>query len=413
MAKRVVITGMGVVTPVGIGLEQMWSALLEGKNGIGPITQFDASKHDVRIAGEVRGFDASDVMDKKEIRRTPKFIQYAMKTAKEAIDMAKLESSNIDKDRVAVIVGAGIGGIDVIEAQTQVLLEKGPGRVSPFLIPMLIPDMAGAFISMKYGFRGPNFCIVTACATGTHCLGEAAKIIQRGDADVAIAGGTEAALTSVGLAGFCSAKSLSTRNDDPEHASRPFDRDRDGFVMADGAGLMVLESLEHALKRGAPIIAEYGGYACSDDAYHMTAPSENGSGGALAIKNALKDAGLQTTDINYLNAHGTSTLLNDKEETAGIKAAFGEHAKKLAISSTKSMTGHMLGGTGAVEAICCALSCRDDVVHPTRNLENASPECDLDYVPKVKRKMTVNCAMSNSFGFGGHNASIIIKKYKP
>jgi 3-oxoacyl-[acyl-carrier-protein] synthase II len=412
MAKRVVITGMGVITPVGIGVEKMWAALLEGKNGIGLITQFDTSKHDVKIAGEIRDFDASEVMDKKEIRRTPKFIQYAMKTAKEAIEMAKLDTADIDKDRVAVIVGAGIGGIDVIEAQTQVLLEKGPGRVSPFLIPMLIPNMAGAFISMKYGYRGPNFCIVTACASGTHCLGEAAKVIQRGDADVAIAGGTEAALTSVGLAGFCSAKSLSQRNDDPEHACRPFDKDRDGFVMADGSGIMVLESLEHALKRGAHIIAEYAGYGCSDDAFHMTAPPEGGVGGVLSMKNAIRDAGISPEDINYINAHGTSTLLNDKEETAGIKTTFGMHAKKLAISSTKSMTGHMLGGTGAVEAIVCVLSCRDNIVHPTRNHEIPSPDCDLDYVPKAKREMTVNYALSNSFGFGGHNASIIIKKYK-
>ncbi len=411
MAKRVVITGMGVLTPVGNSLEEMWAALLEGKNGIGRITAFDPSEHETQIAGEIKNFDPSRFMDKKEVRRTPKFIQYALKTTKEAIEMAGLESAGIDKDRVAVVVGSGIGGINVIEEQTAVLMQKGPGRVSPFLIPMLIPNMAGAFISMRYGYRGPNFCIVTACASGTHSLGEAAKVIQRGDADVAIAGGTEGAITRVGLAGFCSAKSLSTRNGDPEHASRPFDKDRDGFVMSDGSGMMVLETLEHAQKRGAKIIAEYAGYGASDDAFHMTAPPEGGVGGVLSMQAAIRDAGIKPGQIEYINAHGTSTLLNDKEETAAIKTVFGAHAKKLAVSSTKSMTGHMLGGTGAVEAIVCALSCRDNQVHPTRNHEAPGPECDLDYVPKVKRAMTVNHALSNSFGFGGHNATIIIKKY--
>jgi 3-oxoacyl-[acyl-carrier-protein] synthase II len=412
MSNRIVITGMGVLTPVGNSLEEMWAALLEGKNGIGPITAFDTSRHDVRIAGEIKDFDPSVVMDKKEIRRTPKFIQYALKTAKEAIDMAKLETAGLNKDRVAVIVGSGIGGIDVVEQQTAILLEKGPARVSPFLIPMLIPNMAGAFISMKFGFRGPNFCIVSACASGTHSVGEAFKLLQRGDADVAIAGGTEAAITPIGLAGFCSAKSLSTRNDDSSHACRPFDKDRDGFVMADGSGIMVLETLEHAQKRGAHIIAEFAGYGSSDDAYHMTAPSPGGAGGALSMQNALKDAGLKPENVEYINAHGTSTLMNDKEETSAIKTVFGAHAKKLAVSSTKSMTGHMLGGAGAVEGIVCALSCRDDMVHPTRNHETPDPDCDLDYVPKTKRQMRVNYALSNSFGFGGHNATIIIKKFK-
>lgn len=413
MKKRVVITGMGVITPVGNSVPEMWQALLEGKNGIGPITLFDASLYDTRIAGEIKNFDPSTILEKKEVKRTPRFIQYALKTAKEAIEMAELPLDKIDLNRTAVIIGSGIGGINVIEEQQTVLLQKGPSRVSPFLIPMLIPNMAGAFVSMRYGFKGPNFCIVTACATGTHSIGEAFKILQRGDADIAIAGGTEGAITPLGLAGFCSAKSLSTRNDDPEHASRPFDKDRDGFVMADGAGVMVLETLEHAKVRGAKIIAEIAGYGSSDDAYHMTAPPPGGVGGALSMTNALNDASIKPEDINYINAHGTSTDLNDKEETAAIKMVFGQHAYKLAISSTKSMTGHMLGGTGAVEAIVCALSCRDDVVHPTRNLENPSPECDLDYVPKIKRNLTVNYALSNSFGFGGHNATIIVKKYNP
>jgi len=413
MKKRVVITGMGVITPVGNSVSEMWQALLDGKNGIGPITLFDASLYDTRIAGEIKNFDPSTILEKKEVKRTPRFIQYALKTAKEAIEMAQLPLDKIDLNRTAVIIGSGIGGINVIEEQQTVLLQKGPSRVSPFLIPMLIPNMAGAFVSMRYGFKGPNFCIVTACATGTHSIGEAFKVLQRGDADIAIAGGTEGAITPLGLAGFCSAKSLSTRNDDPEHASRPFDKDRDGFVMADGAGVMVLETLEHAKARDAKIIAEIAGYGSSDDAYHMTAPPPGGAGGALSMLNAINDASIKPEDINYINAHGTSTELNDKEETAAIKSVFGQHAYKLAISSTKSMTGHMLGGTGAVEAIVCALSCRDDVVHPTRNLENPSPDCDLDYVPKVKRNLTVNYALSNSFGFGGHNATIIVKKYNP
>lgn len=411
MKKRVVITGMGVVTPVGNSVSEMWDALLNGRNGIGKITLFDTSQFDTKIAGEIKNFDPTEVLEKKEVKRTPRFIQYALKAAKEAIEMAQLPLDRIDLNRTAVIVGSGIGGINVIEEQQTVLLQKGPSRISPFLIPMLIPNMAGAFISMRYGFKGPNFCIVTACATGTHSIGEAFKLLQRGDADIAITGGTEGAITPLGLAGFCAAKSLSTRNDDPEHASRPFDKDRDGFVMADGAGIMVLETLEHALARGAKIIAEIAGYGASDDAYHMTAPPPGGTGGALSMLNAINDAGIKPEDINYINAHGTSTELNDREETAAIKSVFGQHAYKLAISSTKSMTGHMLGATGAVEAIVCALSCRDDVVHPTRNLENPSPECDLDYVPKEKRNLTVNYALSNSFGFGGHNATIIIKKY--
>lgn len=413
MKKRVVITGMGAITPVGNNVEEMWQALLEGKNGIGRITSFDVSSYETKIAGEIKNFNPSEVLEKKEIKRTPRFIQYALKTVKEAIEMAQLPLDKIDLNRTAVIMGSGIGGLNVIEEQHLVLLQKGPSRISPFLIPMLIPNMAGAFISIRYGFKGPNFCIVTACATGTHSIGEAFKILQRGDADIAITGGTEGAITPLGLAGFCAAKSLSTRNDDPEHASRPFDKDRDGFVMADGAGVMILETLEHAQARGAKIIAEIAGYGLSDDAYHMTAPSPGGAGGAMSMVNAINDAGIKPEDINYINAHGTSTELNDKEETAAIKTVFGQHSQKIAISSTKSMTGHMLGGAGAVEAIVCALSCRDDVVHPTRNLENPSLECDLDYVPKVKRNLTVNYALSNSFGFGGHNATIIIKKYHP
>ena len=413
MKKRIVITGMGAITPVGNNVNDMWAALLEGKNGIGPITYFDVSKYETRIAGEIKNFDPNEVMEKKEVRRTPRFIQYGLKVAKEALEQSGLLGyTGLDKDRVAVLLGSGIGGINVTEEQHSVLLEKGPGRVSPFLIAMLIPNMAAAFVAMKYGFRGPNMCIVTACATGTHSVGEGAKIIQRGDADVCICGGTEGAITPLGLAGFQAARSLSVRNDDPEHASRPFDRDRDGFVMADGAGMMVLESLEHAQSRGAKILAEYAGYGASDDAYHMTAPSEDGGGAILSMKNAIADAGITTEDISYINAHGTSTELNDKTESLAVRTLFGQKAYKLPISSTKSMTGHMLGGTGAVEAIVCAMSCINNTVHMTKNHVQGGEGCDLDYVPNSKRSLEVNYALSNSFGFGGHNGSIIIKKFR-
>ncbi len=408
-AKRVVITGAGMLTPVGNSLEDSWQAFLKGENGIEKITLFDASEHSSQIAGEIKDFDPTEVVEKKEARRTPRFILYALKTAKEAIGMSGLDSGDIDKDRVAVIVGSGIGGLNVMEDNQKALLNKGVKRVSPFLIPMLIPNMAGAFISIRYGYRGPNFCVVTACATGTHSIGEACRVIQRGDADAAIAGGTEGAITPLGLAGFCSAKSLSTRNDAPERASRPFDKDRDGFIMADGSGTVVVEELEHAKKRGANIIAEIAGYGASDDAYHMTAPPKGGEGGVISMKNAIADAGIKAGDISYVNAHGTSTLLNDKEETAAIKEVLGSGVP---VSSTKSMTGHMLGGTGAVEGIVCALSCKNDVIHPTRNFEQGSEGCDLDYVPGEKRQMAVNYALSNSFGFGGHNATLIMKKYK-
>ena len=413
MKKRIVITGMGAITPVGNNVNDTWAALLEGKNGIGPITYFDTSKYETRIAGEIKNFDPTEVMEKKEIRRTPLYIQFGLKAAKEAVEQSGiLNYAGLDKDRVSVLVGSGIGGISVTEEQLKVLQEKGPSRISPFLIAMLIPNMASAFVSMKYGFRGPNMCIVTACATGTHSIGEGAKMIQRGDADVAVCGGTEAAITPLGLAGFQAARSLSTRNDDPEHASRPFDKDRDGFVMADGAGIMVLESLEYAQARGAKIIAEYAGYGASDDAFHMTAPSEDGGGAILSMKNAIKDAGITVDDINYINAHGTSTELNDKTESLAVRTLFGKQAYKVPISSTKSMTGHMLGGTGAVEAIVCALSCINNVVHQTRNFVQGGEGCDLDYVPNSKRAVEVNHALSNSFGFGGHNGSIIIKKFR-
>lgn len=413
MKKRIVITGMGVITPVGNNVNDTWAALLEGKNGIGPITYFDVSKYETRIAGEIKNFDPNEVMEKKEVRRTPRFIQYGLKAAKEALEQSGLLNfTGLNKDRVAVLLGSGIGGINVTEEQMMVLAEKGPGRVSPFLIAMLIPNMASAFVAMKYGFRGPNFTIVTACATGTHSVGEGAKLLQRGDAEVCVCGGTEGAITPLGLAGFQAARSLSTRNDDPEHASRPFDKDRDGFVMADGAGMVVLETLEYAQARGAKILAEYAGYGASDDAYHMTAPAPDGGGAILSMKNALSDAGITIDDVSYINAHGTSTELNDKTESLAVKTLFGERAYKVPMSSTKSMTGHMLGGTGAVEAIICAMSCINNVVHPTRNFVQGGEGCDLDYVPNTKRTVEVNYALSNSFGFGGHNGSIIIKKFR-
>ncbi|MFP4466515.1 MAG: beta-ketoacyl-ACP synthase II [Candidatus Goldiibacteriota bacterium] len=408
--KRIVITGIGMMTPVGNCVQETWDALLAGKSGIAGITYFDASQHESRIAGEIKNFDPTEVMEKKEVRRTPRFIQYTLKSVKEAVESAKLE--NVDKDRVAVVIGSGIGGLQVMEDNHKTLLEKGPKRVSPFLIPMLITNMAGAFVSMRYGYRGPNFPVITACATGTHSIGEAANVIRRGDADVAVAGGVEGAITPLGLAGFCSAKSLSVRNDDPERASRPFDGDRDGFVMADGAGIFILESEEHAKARGAAIIAELAGYGASDDAFHMTAPPEDGSGGVLCMKRAFADAGITPEQVQYVNAHGTSTRLNDKTETVIMKTVFGSHAEKVLISSTKSMTGHMLGATGAVEAGVCALSIKDSVVHPTINQTTPDPECDLNYVPNEKQKADVDTAVTNSFGFGGHNATLVIRKYK-
>ncbi len=412
MNRRVVVTGMGVLTPVGNSVYEMWQNLLSGKSGIGKVTLFDVSTYPTKIAGEIKNFNPEEVLGKKEIKRTPRFIQYALKASKEALTQSGLNLDTIDKERVAVVVGSGIGGLNIIEEQQTVLLQKGVSRISPFLIPMLIPNMAGAYISMRYGFKGPNFCIVTACATSTHSIGEAYKLIKRGDAEVAVTGGVEGAITPLGLAGFCAARSLSERNDEPEKASRPFDKNRDGFVMADGAGILILEELEFAKKRGAKILAEVFGYGASDDAFHMTAPPENGEGGALCMKNALKDAGIKPEEINYINAHGTSTLLNDQAETRAIKSVFGEYAYKIPINSTKSMTGHMLGGTGAVEAIVCILSIMNGVLHPTINLETPDPECDLDYVPNVKRQHNVKYALTNSFGFGGHNATLIFKKYE-
>ena len=411
--RRVVVTGLGAVSPLGNDVAANWKALQEGVSGIGPLTTFDASAYEARIAGEVRGFDpALYNIDKKEARRLEKFIQYALAATFQAVKDAGLNLEAIDKERTGVIVGSGIGSLRIIEEQHKILLEKGPSRVTPFLIPMLITNEAAGKIAIDYGFMGPNSCITTACASGSHAIGDAFRTIARGDADVMITGGTESAITTMGIAGFCALKALSLRNDAPTKASRPFDRDRDGFVMGEGAGIVVLESLEHAQKRGAKIYCEMAGFGMSCDAYHITAPDPEGRGASLAIKWAMNDAKVNPEDVSYINAHGTSTMLNDKVETAAIKKALGDQAKKVMVSSTKSMTGHLLGAAGGFEFVVSCLAVQDNIVPPTINYDNPDPECDLDYVPNTARKTTVNVAMSNSLGFGGHNATLLVRKFK-
>jgi 3-oxoacyl-[acyl-carrier-protein] synthase II len=411
MGNRVVVTGLGVISPLGTGKEIFWQAILAGKSGVGFITQFDASKFDSYIAGEVKDFDPLKYFNTKEARHMARFVQFAVVAAQQAALDAKIDFDSLNKERSGVLVGSGIGSLHTIEEEHSVFLEKGPAKISPFLIPMLIVNEAAGQISISLGIKGPNSCVATACASGSHAIGDAFRIIQRGDADMMIAGGTESAITPLGVGGFCALKALSKRNDDPVHASRPFERDRDGFVIAEGAGLVVLESLEHAQKRGAYIYCEIIGYGMSADAYHITAPDPEGAGAAAAMEAALKDAGLKPEDISYINAHGTSTKLNDKIETLAIKRVFKDYAKKVAVSSTKSMTGHLLGAAGGVEFVICALAIKDDIAPPTTNYDNPDPECDLDYVPNHARKMKVNAALSNSLGFGGHNATLIVKKY--
>ena len=411
MKRRVVVTGLGVISPVGNDIDTFWPALLAGKSGIGPLTTFDASAFDSRIAGEVKGFDPTHYIEAKEARRMEKFAQYAVAVAKQAVVDSKLELSNEDTHRIGVLIGSGIGSLRIIEEEHKVYMEKGPSRLSPFLIPMLIVNEAAGQVSIALGLKGPNSCVATACASGSHALGDAFRVIQHGDADIMIAGGTESCITALGVGGFCALKALSKRNNEPQKASRPFDKLRDGFVMAEGAGLVVLELLEHALKRNARIYAEMIGYGMSADAYHMTAPDSTGSGASRAMCAALNDAHLKPEDIEYINAHGTSTALNDKIETLAIKNAFGAHAYKVAVNSTKSMTGHLLGAAGGLEFVVCCLSIRDSIVHPTINQEVPDPDCDLDYVPNVSRKMKINAAMSNSLGFGGHNATLVVKKF--
>lgn len=409
-SKRIVVTGMGAITPIGLSTKEFWGACQRGENGIGPVTRFDTSTYPCKIGGEIHNFKPENYMDRKEVKRTDLSTQFALAATSEALnDSGLLTWAKLNRDRVGVNIGSGIGGLETITDEHSVLLEKGIDRVTPFLVPKLIINISAGRVAIQHGFRGPNFGVVSACATANHSIGEAAWIIARGDADVMITGGTEATILPVAYAGFCQMKAMSaTRNDQPDQASRPFDLDRDGFVMGEGAGIIVLESLEHALARGAQIYAEVVGYGASDDAFHLTAPDENGEGAVLAMKRAIERARISPRDINYVNAHGTSTKFNDAIETKAIKTVFGHHASKLAISSTKSMTGHCLGAAGGIEMIATIMSVVDDIVHPTRNLDNPDPDCDLDYVSNVARSLPVQFALSNGFGFGGHNASIVV-----
>lgn len=410
MKRRVVITGLGLISPVGNDVKSFWDSLCAGRSGIGKITYFDASGHDSQIAGEIKDFDPTRYLSSKDIKRTDLFTQYAVVAAGMAIDDSKIELSSLAPYSFGAIVGSGIGGIHTIEEEHKVLLEKGPSRISPFFIPMLIVNMASGMIAIKFGLKGPNSCSVTACASSNHSIGEAFRIIQNGYADLMLAGGSEAAIWPLGVGGFCATKALSTRNDEPERASRPFDKQRDGFIMAEGAGIVLLEEYEHARKRGADIYAETIGYGMSCDAYHMTAPDPEGKGAVRCMAEALKDASIKPEEVTYINAHGTSTQLNDIMETKAIKEVFGDYAKKIPVSSTKSMVGHLLGAAGGVELAACALSIRDGIIPPTINYEYPDPECDLDYVPNEARKQGVEVVLSNSLGFGGHNATLIIRK---
>lgn len=410
--KRVVVTGLGLITPLAIGVEPTWEKILQGTSGIRRITQFDASAFPTQIAGEVDGFDPEKYIEPKEIKKMGRFIHFAIATTTMALDNAGFKITDQNAERVGVIVGSGMGDLASIEHYHSVYLEKGPRRISPFFIPMVIVNLASGQISIKFGAKGPNSAIATACATGNHSIGDAFKIIQRGDADVMIAGGAEAVITPLAIGGFNAMKALSTRNDRPEKASRPFDIDRDGFVMGEGSGIILLESLEHAMNRGVrKIYAEVIGYGMTSDAYHITAPAPNGEGAARCMAIALKDAGVAPSVVDYINAHGTSTKYGDELESSAIKTVFGEHAYKMAISSTKSMTGHLLGAAGGVEGVITILSIFNDVVPPTINLDNPDPECDLDYVPHKARTMKINYALNNSFGFGGTNACLLFKKF--
>ncbi len=413
MDRRVVITGYGVISPIGIGADDFWNSLASGKSGINRISTFDTSQFSTQIGAEVKNFQPEKYIDKKKIRKMDRFSQLAFAAAKIAMEDAKLDMKKEDPFRVGVIVGSGIGGLSTVAAEHQVLLEKGPRRVSPFMIPMLITNIAAGEIAIAHNIQGPNYSLSSACATSNHTIGDALRLIHYGDADVIIAGGSEAAVTPLGLAGFCSARALSTRNDDPEHASRPFDKERDGFVMGEGAGIVILELLEHALSRGVTIRAELIGYGATNDAYHITAPSPDGQSAARAMSNALADGGVKPEEVDYINAHGTSTPLNDKVETFAIKKVFGDYAYKIPISSSKSMIGHLLGAAGVVELIATILSMENEMLPPTINYEFPDPECDLDYVPNKARPKKINVALSNSLGFGGHNATLVVRKYKP
>lgn len=412
MRKRVVITGMGCVSPLGHNVKETWEALLAGKSGAGPITAFDASAHKTKFAAEVKNFDASALFGTRDARKMDRFTQFATAAALEALEQSGLKIEDANRDRVGILIGSGIGGINSILEQYEIMRERGPDRISPFLIPMMISDGAAGNLAIRVGARGPNMSLATACASGTNALGEAAEMIRRGAADAMIAGASEAAINSLAMAGMNSMTALSTRNDDHQKASRPFDKDREGFVMGEGAGVLIMESLEYAQARGANILCEFSGYGTTDDAHHISAPAENGAGAANSMRLALADAGLVVNEIQYINAHGTSTPLNDKSETAAIKTVFGEQAYKIPVSSTKSMTGHLLGASGAVEAVFSALAILNGVLPPTINYETPDPVCDLDYVPNQPRTAQVEHAMSNSFGFGGHNATLILSRYK-
>jgi 3-oxoacyl-[acyl-carrier-protein] synthase II len=411
MRKRVVITGMGCVSPLGNDVSTLWSNILAGKSGVGLITHYDTARFEVKIGAEVKDFDAVALFGARDARRMDRFVQFALAAAFQAVKHARLAITETNRDRIGVMLGTGIGGMNTLYQQMEVFFERGPDRVSPFLVPMMLPDTAAGMIAIQLGVRGPNMAIVSACASGTNAIGEAAEAIRRGSADIIFTGGSESVIVPIAMAGLGVMNALSVRNDEPERASRPFDKGRDGFVMGEGGVILVLESLEHAQARRAQIFGEVSGYGTSNDAYHISAPAENGAGAALCMQSALDDAGLSASDIGYINAHGTSTQLNDKSETAAIKTVFGNYAYNIPISSTKSMTGHLLGAAGALEALICVKTLQDGILPPTINYETPDPECDLDYVPNQARQAIVQNIMSNSFGFGGHNASIILSRY--
>jgi 3-oxoacyl-[acyl-carrier-protein] synthase II len=412
MSRRVVVTGMGCISPVGNNVKETWDSIMAGKSGAGMITHFDASKHKTRFAAEVKGFDPVVLFGQREARKMDRFTQFAAAVAMEALEQAGLKIDESNRDRVGVLIGTGIGGIGSLLEQAEVMRERGPDRVSPFLVPMMISDSAPGMLAIRFGARGPNMALATACASGNNAIGEAVEIIRRSAADAMLAGGSEAALVPVAMAGMNVMTALSTRNDDPQTASRPFDKNRDGFLMGEGAGMLILESLEHAQARGANILCEITGYGTTDDAHHISAPAENGAGAAIAMKLALENANLGLGDVGYINAHGTSTPLNDKSETAAIKTVFGEQAYNIPISSTKSMTGHLLGASGAIEAVFCILAIREEILPATINYHTPDPECDLDYIPNQPRKASPQHVMSNSFGFGGHNATLIFSRFE-
>jgi 3-oxoacyl-[acyl-carrier-protein] synthase II len=412
LSRRVVVTGVGLVSPVGIGTEDTWQALRSGKSGIGPITAFEAAEFACRIAGEVKGFDPFQYVEKKEVKKMGRFIQFAIAASEFAMACSGLKVDAGNDERVGVYIGSGIGGFEVIEREHKALLEHGPRRISPFFIPATIVNLASGHVSIRTGAKGPNSATATACTTSAHSIGDSFRLVQRGDADAMICGGTEACVTPMGIGGFAAMRALSTRNDEPERASRPWDKDRDGFVVGEGAGILILEELESAQRRGARILAEMVGYGMSADAHHVTAPSEDGDGAYRVMRNALRDAGLEPAQIDYINAHGTSTELGDRIESLAIKRCFGEHARKVAVSSTKSMTGHLLGGAGGLEAGITVMAIRDQVAPPTVNYETPDPACDLDYVPNHARPMHIELALSNSFGFGGTNGALIFKRYR-